>query len=134
MQWMHCKNCRDKCATPKHARHPPQHKKEQNRCECVEKNVCKMMSARFQSVKLAIHHVRNPCQRMPIGTVGVGKSPSDARKRQALRDFRICINIFVIVEVDKSKFCCLAKNNPNDSREKNTNPKDNPPLNFNIVL
>ena len=81
-QRMNRKHRRHKRAAPQEPRHPPQHQEKQDRRRRVEQDVGEMMAAGLQSVKLAVQHVGNPGQRMPVGGMDVGERPDDPLKRQ----------------------------------------------------
>jgi len=55
--------------------------------QTVEKNINEMMAGRIQSKHLAIQHVRDRCQRMPVPRMSMAKRPGDPVKAEtALHD------------------------------------------------
>ena len=115
-----------KRTAPKKPCHPPQYEEEQYRRRHVEEDIGEMMPAGMQPIKLAVQHVRNPGQRMPVGGVDMGKCPDDPLERQTPGNFRVFIYVKVVVVVDKLVTQCLAENHPNNRRQKNADPGDQP--------
>ena len=81
--------------------HLSEHEKEQDNGNCVKKHTREMVSSRLQSVNLAVQHVRNRRQRVPVSGMTMDKSADDAIDRQASRNRRVFVNIYVIVKIDE---------------------------------
>ncbi len=94
---MNCEQRRDKTASPHVSSHLPQYKKQKNDGHRVQKHVSEMMPGRIESVELAIQHVRNRCQRVPVTGCRMRKGPRDPCQRQPCGDVRIRVNILRIV-------------------------------------
>ena len=56
------------------------------------------MAGRVQTVKLAVQHVRQPGQRMPVGRIGVGESPAYRRSGQTTLDLGVACDVAIVVE------------------------------------
>ena len=106
------KHRRDKRAAPQEPRHPPQHEEKQDRCCRVEEDIGEVMAAGIQPVKLAVEHVGEPGQRMPVADVAISKRPLNSPPTQALADLGIVVHISRIIVVDKLVSQCLAENHP----------------------
>src|SRR5271157_4672274 len=56
-----------------------------------------MMAGGIFAVELPVDHVRDPAERMPVGSVIGGEGPADALRGQALMDLGVIDDIDVIV-------------------------------------
>src|SRR5262249_2268098 len=63
--------------------------------------VDQMMTRRLHTEKLAIQHMRNPCQRMPIRRVSRTKRPDDIGPGQSCDDVRVLEDVIAVVNVDE---------------------------------
>ena len=78
-----------------------------------------MVSARPGSEYLAIDHVREPGQRMPVGRVPGLERPFQAVGSHAPVDMRIARDIDLVVKIDKAKVRSgVVKNNRAQSKDK----------------
>ena len=70
----------------------------------MEQQTGQMMTPGSQSVELAVHHVRDPGQGMPISsvTVELGERPDQARPGQASLDSKVIGHVKVVVVINKS--------------------------------
>src|SRR6516225_1655246 len=59
------------------------------------------MASRTQSPQLAIQHVRNPGERMPVANVTVTEGPADFSSREPRTDVRVFGYVGFIVEIDE---------------------------------
>ena len=138
---MNRKHRRHKCTAPKRTgwrgrspntaagaktRHPPQNQEKQDRRRRVEQDIGQMMAAGAQSVKLAVQHMGNPGQRMPVGGMDVGERPDDPLERQSPGDFRVIIHVIVVVVIDKVVPQRLPENGKRDRRQKKADAGDRP--------
>ena len=73
-----------------------------------------MVSAWFQAEKLAIDHVRDRGQGMPVVIIEMSERPSHSRNREALSNIRILVNVFIIVVIDEVVAERLPKHRPRD--------------------
>src|ERR1700686_1172351 len=85
----------------------------------MQKNIRKMMSARFQPVELAIQHMRDGRQRMPVLGMNMCEGPRDTRDSETACYFRILIDVVLIIVVNELVPERLAKNQPHDKGKKN---------------
>jgi len=69
-------NCGDKCAAPNRASQSSEKAKEEECISDVEEEINQMMAGGFEAENLAIEHVREPCERMPVGGMGLGERPT----------------------------------------------------------
>jgi len=73
-------------------------KQEDRRCT-MQQNVCQMMSARLEPVRLAIQHVRNRGEGVPVNSMRVGESPLDPLDRETGDYYGIIVNIVAVVVI-----------------------------------
>jgi hypothetical protein len=69
----------------------------------MKKKVCQMVLARIHTPQLNIHHVGNPCKRMPVCPFLLRKSecPFDTSQVQSGKHKAVPCYIKVIIKVDK---------------------------------
>ena len=118
-QRMYRKHRRHKRAAPQKPRHPPQNQKKQDRCCRVEEDIGQMMPAGIQSIQLAVQHVGQHRQRMPVGHHDMGEGPLDSFQAQPAGDHGIFIYVPAVVVVNKLIPQCLAEDHPDNCRQKN---------------
>jgi len=68
-----------------------------------------MVSPGLKAVELAIHHMRNGSQRMPVGGMNVGKSPLDPTQGDTVGNPWIFVKVVVVVVVNELIPDSLAK-------------------------
>jgi hypothetical protein len=73
-------------------------KQEDRRCT-MQQHVRQMMSARLEAVQLAIQHVRNRGEGVPVSSMRVGESPLDSRERETGDYYGIIVNIVAVVVI-----------------------------------
>src|SRR2546423_1428995 len=78
-----------------------------------------MMSPRLKPVELAIKHVRDGGNRVPVVGVHMGKGPANSAKAEAARDLRLIVDVNIIVVVQELVPDGLAKHNPHKNGKKN---------------
>ena len=108
-------------AGPEIARHPPQHQEQHDRRGGVQDDIAEMVPPRPQAVELAVEHVGEPGERMPVGGVRGGEGPGDAVGGQAARDMRVLVDVVAVVEVDEAVPEGLAKDHRHRQQEKAAN-------------
>src|SRR5262245_28587454 len=119
---MNCEQRRNKTASQQIPSHLPQREKQEDDGYRVQKNIGEMMPAGVQPVQLAIQHVRNSRDWVPVTGYCVGKAPNDPSQRQPCGDVPIRIDIMWVVEADELMSQGLAENQPRDGGKNNTNP------------
>ncbi len=77
------------------------------------------MSPRLNSVELAIQHVRDRGECAPVGSVNMGKGPSDIAQSKPVSYPRARLDVRTIVVVDELVPKRLAKRNPDNARKQN---------------
>jgi len=90
----------------------------------MEDNVSEMMSGRPDAVELAIQHVRENCQWMPICCNRMCKRPFYPLNAYATRNLWVPVDVRAIVEVDEPVSESLSENDPNEGDEPNADPDD----------
>ena len=121
---MNGKQCRYKCAAPDATSHVAEQEEKQKSRDRVEQDIREMMTAGSQSKELAIEHVRNRGERMPVARVSVSERPRDAAQRQAACDDRIAVNVRFIIKIDEIVLERLPKHEPRNGDKKDANPND----------
>ena len=98
---MHSENHGDKRALPQRACHAFQrHKKKQNG-EGVQEDIGKVVPAGIQSMQLAIQHMCDRSERVPILGMDMGKRPGDIGEIDAAADSCVLIDVAWIVVIDE---------------------------------
>ena len=82
-----------------------------------------MMPGGIQPVELAIEHVGDPGQRMPVVGIASGESPGHSSHRQSWRDLRVVIDIGIIVEIEKPVPEGFAKRGQNGPCQEDANAR-----------
>src|SRR5262245_858815 len=67
----------------------------------MQERIDQVMTRRLHAEQLAIDHVGNPCQRMPIRSVSRAKCPRDIGPGQACGNVRVFEDVIAVVNVDK---------------------------------
>ena len=80
------------------------------------------MGAWIYSKQLAIEHVRNRRERMPVLGVNMGEGPLDPWPRQAAAHVRIVEHVKRIVVINELVTAGLTKHRPRDGDQKNADP------------
>ena len=88
-------------AGPKLAGHLPNNEEQRDRRGGVEQHVGEMMPPRAQAEELAIEHVRQHCQRIPLATRPIGQRPPNSLARQARGDMTVSVNKGVVVVIEE---------------------------------
>src|SRR5215831_11848654 len=87
----------------------------------MQQHIGKVMSPWLKAIQLAIQHVGNCRERMPVSRMDVSEGPLNACKGKTTRDLRIYVNIFLVIVIDESVAKGPSKNNPDDYYEEKTN-------------
>ena len=119
MQRMHGEDGGHKSAAPQRACHLLQRNKEKDDRDSVEQQIRKVVPACLQSVQLAVQHVCDCRQRMPVFGMNMSECPSDVRDVNAARDSGVLIDVARIVVVNEIVPECLTKNRPRKSCQSN---------------
>src|SRR5438445_7315989 len=80
-----------------------------------------MMTSGVKSEKLAIHHMRNPGERMPVGSVRVRECPNHAFQSHPVLYHFVLRHIFGIVEIDEVETRDAPINGYSSKRQRETN-------------
>src|SRR5437870_2234465 len=111
------------CAWPKRASHLFQHEKKQQHRYRMQQHISEVMTAGFEPEQLAVEHVRNRRERMPVPRMRMGKRGEYAVYRKASGDGGVLIHVQVIVEIDEIVPQSLTKNQPGDCNQSETDIK-----------
>lgn len=126
MQRMHSENRRDKRAPPQRACHAFQRHKKKDDGARVQEDISKVVPAGVYSVELAIKHMCDCRQRMPVFGMDMRKRPGDVGDADATRDPRVLINVTRIVVVNEIVPECLTKDDPRQDEETDANAGGHP--------
>src|SRR5438105_838626 len=85
-----------------------------------------MVPAGGNAIKRTIDHVRENCQRVPVGRDHVSKRPFDSRNSNASDNGWVLINVRLVVKINEAIRDRLAKNSPNQAGQGNTDAGDAP--------
>ncbi|MGH8102285.1 MAG: hypothetical protein ACREIW_13370 [Chthoniobacterales bacterium] len=94
----------------------------------MEEDVHQMMSARPETKKPEIQHVRKPRYRMPVTDLGESKRPQNSFASKSGSNGWILINVDIVIIVDESMPNGLAECDPDDRHQKNAGTLDNRPF------
>jgi len=117
----------DQGAGPEAPGHLAKDQEQENRRRAVKQNAGQMMPTRVQTVELAIQHVGECGERMPVGLMRVGEGPGDAGAGETAFGHRVLVNIDVIVEIDELVLEGLAENEPDQGGEREADAHGCPP-------
>src|SRR5271157_1687209 len=98
---MNCEDRRYPSAGPECARHLLKRQEQQDRRGGVQDRARQMVAAGLQFIKLAVQHVREPGQRVPVAAAIRGEGPGSPCAGQAPANMRVLVNVISVVEVDK---------------------------------
>ena len=119
VQRMDRKQRRHKGAGPEFSRHLEQEEEQQDGRGGVQRNAGQVVSAGMaKTVDLAIRHVRDPGERVPIGGMTAGEGPREPVGRQTAGDVRVLDDVLIVVIVDERVTRGLAKH-ARDQNEQN---------------
>ena len=118
---MNRKYPRHKCAAPQAPRHLSQCQKQKHRCRRVKRHVGQMMAARPQAINLAVRHVRQPRQRMPVTDASIGQRPSGSVQGQTLCHHRVLIHIQTVIVINELETRRLPEHGQHRQNENNAN-------------
>ncbi len=113
MKRMHGKQRRDERAPPEGTGHPREHEKQKQHIRCMKEQIGEMVAFRVESVKLIVHHVGCPGERMPIGTARRGERPRDGLSCQSGLDPAVLGDVLIVVVEDNE---VVAEHLPIDSK------------------
>src|SRR3954451_16124734 len=106
--------CRDESASPQRSGQFPQSEKQNDCRQAVQQNIREMMPARVESVDLAVGHVRNRGQRMPVIRMHMSEGPENSVEAQTIYDDRIIVDVIVVVIIQELMPNRLCKNHPDE--------------------
>ncbi len=89
----------------------------------MEEHIREVMSTGVEPEQLAIEHMRNTRQGMPVSRMKMGKYTNHTIECDALDDARILININVVIEIDEIVPECLPKDQPSDCDQSEADAK-----------
>jgi len=78
----------------------------------VQQDICEMVSSRLQPIQLAVEHVGNRRQRVPVHGMNMSECPGNAAETEAACYVCVFINVTRIIVVNEVMPKGLAKNNP----------------------
>ena len=123
---MNREHCRDETASPQAGGRLLEKNKKKYRGGAVKENIHKMMGAWIQAEQLAIEHVRDGRERMPVLRMNMGERPPDAAPGQACAHMHVVEHVKRIVVVNELMPKCLAENRPGERNQKNADAEQRP--------
>src|SRR5436305_13742522 len=84
------------------------------------------MGARLKTIQLAVKHVRDRRQRMPIHRMNMGKCPGYTANGKALGYVGIFVNVTWVIIVNKVVLEQLSKDNPSEHSQTNAHAERQP--------
>src|SRR6476646_9812865 len=98
---MQRKKRRDQRARPAGVRCSQQKPEEKQRVCRMNQRVNQEMATRNHAEELAIDHMCDPCEWMPVPRVKSGKRPAESRERDAAVHHRVLLDIPIVIESDE---------------------------------
>ena len=80
----------------------------------MDQHVHEQVPAGIQTKELAVQHMREPGERMPVGGVKRGEGPGNSVQRQAAGDHGIVPDVKRVIEIDELVTDDLAVNRERD--------------------
>ncbi len=65
----------------------------------MKRDIDQVLRRGIQAKQLAVRHVREPRERMPVGRVEGGKSPGDIAELQSCADMNVLRDVLGVIEV-----------------------------------
>ena len=87
----------------------------------MQQNVREMMAARLEIENLAIDHVRDERERMPVARLNIDERPGETVKRYPLRHQRVSVNVGLVVVVHEIVAERLAEDDPDERDDPDAN-------------
>ena len=108
-------------ARPQRGSHPPQGQEEHEHVDGVDQDVREVvapgMLQAFRAEDLAVEHVREPGQRMPVVVFQAREGPGDRIPGQALGDVLVVVDVAVVVEIDEAEILVQGRPEGQDGAE-----------------
>ena len=117
---MNRENSGDERARPNTVSYLCEQQEKQDRCNAMPEHVHQMLCARIQAEHLAIEHVRNRSERMPVLGMHVRERPRDSVPAEPRSHVRVVVNVKRIVIVDELMMKSLAEDRPRNRDQKNS--------------
>ncbi len=89
----------------------------------MQEDIGKVMTAGLKPIKLAIYHVGNERQRMPIVRIAIEERAAKAVPGQSAANQRIAVDVNFVVETDEIVPEGLSKNGPNQNHNRAADSK-----------
>src|SRR5437588_6072583 len=99
---MNRKQRRHPKAAPLSAGGSQQQPEQQSNVQGVQQNADKMMARGIQAEQLAIEHVGDPSERVPVGNIESSERPTDVLEREAGLNVRIEGDVGIVIVVNES--------------------------------
>ncbi len=89
----------------------------------MDERVHEQVRAGVQPEELAVNHMRQPGERMPVGGVKGGEGPGNPFQRQAADDHRVVPDVEIVIEVDELMTDHLRVDRESGDRQRERNPE-----------
>ena len=67
----------------------------------MKKHISHVMSSGIESTEFVIEHMGQPCQRMPISSIGGREGPADVSPGQPPLNVRVVSDIQIVIQADE---------------------------------
>ena len=111
-------------ATPKLPGHLPEQEKEQENGNRMQEDIGEVMAAGVKTEELAIQHVRQRRERMPVTRMSVRECPHDSMRSDTTGYDRISVNVSAIVVIDEVVAERLREDEPRNSAKQNAQARN----------
>jgi len=113
----------DKSTSPNGPGHLFQGNEQEQTIGEMKEQVAEVMSHGIEVVELAVKHMGQPSERVPVGCMGGGKGPNKTLAGKPSLNVRIFANVLCVVEMDKVMICHLPENNQDSQDQQKTDEK-----------
>ena len=118
-------------ARPQGGSHPPQGHEEHEHVDGVDEDAREvvapgMLLKAFRAEDLAVEHVREPGQRMPVVVFQAREGPGDRVPSQALVDVFVVIDVAVVVKIDEAEILVQGRPEGQDGAQEQHQRKRRP--------
>jgi hypothetical protein len=101
------KQGRDHSTSPNGPGHLFQDNEQEQSIGEMKQQVGEVMAHGIEAVELAVKHMGQPSERVPIGCMGCGKGPNKTLMGKPSLNVRIFANVLCVVVMDKVMICHL---------------------------
>ena len=111
----------DERALPETRGHLDEEIQQEDSGDAVQQNIGEVLRTRLQTEDLAVDHVRNDCERMPITRLHINKGLRQSMQAQPSFDQRIVVDVRLVIVIDEVERQRLAEDDPDQGHDSGAN-------------